>query len=257
MLLIKDKDDLQLIERFFERELSEQELADFEARLKADHDFAEKVERFDYAHQEVEKIYYPNERETFKKHWNKILDSDQDAPIRKIKPIRYYLTRVAAAILLILGLSLVFNQFSPSNKDFQQLALQNWEQSIMTISTRDNTQVVESAVIWNKAEKAYKEGKFEEALGFLDILGDKPDALLWKGNCYFELRQMPKAISHFEKVIQHKDGSKKDLALWYQALAYLYEKDTDATRKNLNIIIENKYPKADDAKQLLEELGNK
>lgn len=254
MLLTKDKDDLQLIERFFERELTEQDLADFEVRLKEDNDFAERVDRFGYAHKKVEEIYYPNERKAFKQKWTKVLTTDEEAPPQNVKSMRYYLMRVAAVILLIIGLALVFNQFSPSNNNFQQLALQNWEQSTMTISTRDKTQVVQSTVIWDKAEKAYKEGKFEEALGFLDILGDEPDALLWKGNCYFELRQMPKAISHFEAVIQHKDSDKKDPALWYQALAYLYKKDTDATRKNLNLIIEGNYPKARDAKQLLKQL---
>jgi len=257
MLLTKDKDDLQLIERFFERELTEHELANFEARLKADHDFAEKVERFGYAHQEVEKIYYPNERETFKKDWDKILDTEEEAPIRKIKPMRYYLMRVAAAILLIFGLTLIVNQFSPSNQSFQQIALQNWEpdpDEMNRVSTRGDTAVVPGAVVWDNAKKTYKAGKFEETLNTLGLLGNKPDALLWKGICHFELEQMPQAISHFDAVIQHKDSGSKDLALWYQALAYLYENNTDDARKNLNIIIENNYPKKRNAMRLLEKL---
>ncbi len=254
MLLTKDKDDLQLIERFFERELTEQELTDFEARLKVDTDFAEKVERFGYAHQEVEKIYYTNERQAFKEKWASILDAEEEAPPQKVRTLRHYALRIAAAILLILGMVVVMNQFSPSNDNFQAIAVQKWEQSEMTITMRNKSQPVPGAVIWDKAEKAYKERQFSEALGILDLLGDDPDALLWKGRCHFELRQTPEAISHFEAVIQHKDGGKKDLALWYQALVYLYDNDVDAARKNLNIIIENKYPKARDAAKLLEEL---
>jgi len=257
MLLTKDKDDLQLIERFFERELTEQELADFEVRLKTDHDFAKQVERFGYAHQEVEKIYYPNERETFKKHWEKILDTDEGTPIRKVKSLRYYALRIAAAILLILGLTLIINQFSPSNDNFQQIAIQNWEQSEIPINMKPilpRGQRIDVALIRDKIEKAYNAKKYEEALNLLDLLGDESDALFWKGMCHFQLRQMPEAVSHFEQVIQHKDGGKKDLATWYQSLAYLYENDKDAAHKNLNIIIENDYLKARDAKKLLEEL---
>lgn len=254
MLLTKDKDDLQLIERFFERELTEQELADFEIRLKADHDFAEQVERFSYAHQKVEKIYYPNERETFIKHWEKILDTDEEAPIRKVKSIRYYLMRVAAAVILFVGLTLIIEQIGTPYGNFQQLALQNWEQLEIDMNKGTREQIIDSAVIWNKAEKAYKAKKFEETLNWLEVFGDEPDALLWRGKCHFELRQMPKAISYFDAVIQHKDGGKKDLALWCQALAFLYENDKDAARKNLNIIIENKYPIARDAERLLEKL---
>lgn len=256
LLLTKDKDDLQLIERFFERELTEQELADFEARLKVDSGFAEKVERFGYAHKQVEQLYYPNEREAFKQNRASILDTNEEAPPRNVRTLRHYALRVAAAILLILGLAVIINQFSPSNHSYQQIAVATWEQSEadMNIGLRGGEQVVDSAIIWDKAEKAYKEDRFSEALGLLDLLGDEPDALFWKGRCHFELRQIPEAISHFEAVIQHKDGGKKDLALWGQALAYLYNDDVDTARKNLNIIIDNKYPKARDAKRLLEEL---
>jgi len=256
MLLTKDKDDLQLIERFFERELTEQELADFEVRLKADDDFAERVERFSYAHRQVEQIYYPNEREAFKKKWEDILNTDENTLPKNIKSLRYYLIRVAAAILLILGLALIINEFGSSNDNLQQIALRNWEPPEPNMGgkvvTRNKT--INSTVIWNNVEKAYKEGRFVEALGLLNIFEDDPDALFWKGNCHFELRQMPQAISDFEAVIQHQEGSKKDLARWYQALAYIYENNTDAARKKLNIIIENNYPKADDATQLLEQL---
>ena len=256
MLLTKNKDDLQLIERFFERELSEQELADFEARLNTDNDFAKRVERFDYAHQQVEQIYYPDEREAFKRNWAKILDSNEEAP-PKVRTLRHYALRVAAAILLILGLGGILNQFSLSNDNFQQLALQNWEQSEIPINMKNvvpRGQGIPVGVIRDKIEKNYNAGKFEETLSLLDLLGNEPDALFWKGMCHFQLRRMPQAVSHFDAVIQHKEGGKKDLATWYQALAYLYENDRDAARKNLNIIIENKYPKARDAAQLLEQL---
>jgi len=226
MLLTKYKDDLQLIERFFERELTEQELADFEVRLTVDNDFAERVERFGYAHEQVEQVYYSDEHEVFKRKWAKILDADEVTPSQNVKSLRYYLVRVAAAILFILGLALIVNQFGSSNDSLQQLALQSWKQSEIGMSKKITR----------------------------NIFGDEPDALFWKGNCYFELRQMSKAISHFEAVIQHKDGGKKDLALWYQVLAYLYENDTEAARKNLNTIIENEYPKARDAARLLEKL---
>jgi len=254
MILTTDKDDLQLIERFFERELTEDELAYFKERLDADTGFAEQVARFDYARREVEAIYYPDEEKNFKQKWQKVLQTPQRQTIKR-KSIVHYLTRVAAVLILAIGLIGIGRYIGMQENNLQQLALQNWEKNEKEMSKGPwRGKLIDRTVIWDKAEKSYKEGKFEETLNSLSILGNEPDALFWKGICHFELRQIPKAISNFEAVIQHEEGSKKDSALWYQALAYLYENNTDAARKNLHLIIENTYPKANDAKRLLEQL---
>lgn len=255
MILTKDKDDLQLIERFFERELTEDELTYFRERLDNDNDFAEQVARFDYARKEVEEIYYPEEEKNFKKKWQKVLQTPLHQSGTK-RSIIYYLTRVAAVLILAIGLIGIGRYMGTQGSNLQQLALQNWEKSEIDMSKGvvSRGDLIDRSVIWDKAEKNYKEGKFEETLNFLTILGDEPDALFWKAKCHFELRQTQKAITNFQAVIQHEKSGKKDLALWYQALAYLYESNTDAARKNLNLIVENRYPKANDAKQLLKQL---
>lgn len=254
MTLITDKNDFQLIERFFERELTEDELAHFRQRLDTDTDFAEQVGRFGEAHQTVEAIYYPDEKKNFKQKWQKILQTPHHQANTK-KPVTYYLIRAAAILIFVIGIIGLSQYAGTSENNPRQLALQNWEKTEATDMSKGLRRgEIKRAVIWNNAEKSYKAGKFEEALTFLVVLGDEPDALLWSGKCYFELREIPEAISHFEAVVQHEEGGKKDLALWYQALGYLYENNTDAAREKLNLIIENKYFKAGDAAQLLEQL---
>jgi len=235
MILTTNKDDLQLIERFFERELTEDELAYFKERLDADTNFAEQVARFDYARQEVEAIYYPDEEKNFKQKWKKVLQTPQRQTIKR-KSIPYYLMRVAAVLIFVIGLIGIGRYIGMQENNLQQLALQNWEKSEKDMGNGAwRGKLIDRDVIWDNAEKSYTENRFEKTLNSLSILGDEPDALLWKGICHFELRQMP-------------------TALWYQALAYLYENNTEAARKNLNLIVENTYPKANDAKELLEQL---
>jgi len=254
MILTKDKDDLRLIERFFERELTEDELTQFRERLEKDNGFAEQVAQFDYARKEVEKIYYPNEKKNFKKKWQKVLQTPLHQSGTK-RSIIYYLTRVAAVLILAIGLIAIGRYMGTQESNLQQLALQNWQKTKIDMSKGlSRGDLIDPATISDKAEKSYQDGKYEETLNLLSVFGDEPDALFWRAKCHFELRQIPKAISNFEAVIQHEESGKKDLALWYQALAYLYESNTNAARKNLNLIIEGKYPKANEAKQLLKQL---
>ena len=126
-----------------------------------------------------------------------------------------------------------------------------------SLITRSGETLGEAEQKYEKAFEAYDKKDYQAAI---DILVEIPlrtnitdKALLLKGVSEYELRNYAEAISTYENYL-NIEMYPKDMALWYQALAYLQNDQNEAAKENLQIIINEDFSKAKEAKILMERL---
>lgn len=111
-----------------------------------------------------------------------------------------------------------------------------------------------------KYEDAFVKYTDKDYLGAIELLSTVQEdsevykeALILKGTSQFDAGNFTEAIATFDMYLAN-DNFVKDKVLWYQALAYLQNDQNDAAKKNLQIIIDEDYSKADWAKSILDEI---
>ncbi|MEW7292974.1 tetratricopeptide repeat protein [Aquimarina sp. 2304DJ70-9] len=226
--------DIVYIERFFNLELSEDELLVFEARIDVEPDFARKLDAYKESMDLVEKKYISNSEKARVEKWRVIVNDEKDAKI--ITPYWKWIAGIAASIVLIF-----FGWRYSSNTKQQNLATitqASWDKKIgldyrmMRTTNRDSLQ----QVIIN-AFDAYEEEKFKDAITILEPFISTTlyyeDALLIKGLSEYKAGNVSYALKTLETLSKHPSGKKAKVALWYQGLIYLDLGDKKAAKKFL------------------------
>ncbi len=124
--------------------------------------------------------------------------------------------------------------------------------------------ITRSGEVINDDEQQYEDAfvKYtnKDYLGAIELLNTVQEdsevykeALILKGTSQFDAGDFIEAITTFDLYLAN-DNFVKDKVLWYQALAYLQNNQNDAAKKNLQIIIDEDYSKADWAKSILNEM---
>ena len=253
----------QLIERYFENNLSSDELAAFQKRLSNDPGFAkafqlekelmEGIEAFgnEQLRQQLETIHMEEAQGPFDD-----IENDAEPPIYvspfdpqpengkvvKIVGRRWWL----AAAVLILGLVARW-AFTDKTATPQQLY------AIYAVHDFNFTQMSTNEELLPKAEGLLKTNQYEPALSLLDTyLQANPNATniqIVKGIALLELGKYDPALEMFRNV-QAGNTAMAGTALWYEALVYLKKGDIDECTKTLSSIpVNSSYYK--DAEELL------
>lgn len=261
----QNTDDFDLIERFFDFALSETELQQFEQRMETDASFKKRFQLFKEMDTHIEiNLGASEEIELIKKKFK------AESPVnRTIKPVannkgariftmRRVLSIAAAVTLVIASIVTMRTILQPTNTAV--LAMDYWKNSnkVNFNNLRSDTDltIVEQQLI--TASELFDQQNYAESIQQLTSIStsDKlyPKAALLLGQTYFQQNNKVNAIQQFQNVLDHPSGEYKSIALWYQALAYLANGNTIACQENLNIIIEQNYPIAPKAKELLSQI---
>ncbi len=169
---------------------------------------------------------------------------------------------VIAAIILALLLSIfAWQQFSNNNKSTEIPAdipiASLWEGTAQPSANIQRSGVKEEDIAkYQNAYKLYDLGNYTEALTTLGSIASESDiyseTLLLKGVIEYQNQEYGSSIHSFDTYLTLENI--EDLALWYQSLAYVQNKQNEAARKNLQKIIDNDYDKANEAKILIKQL---
>jgi tetratricopeptide (TPR) repeat protein len=139
-----------------------------------------------------------------------------------------------------------------SNSDLFMKYMKPYE-LVLTNRSIDNDA---TKLLMSKAEAAYLNGDFEEAIGWfnevLEISSDKVEADFYKGISNMELSKYVDASKSFTKVIEHNDNLFIQQAEWYLAGCLLAMDETERARRQLAMIASsaNHYYKKDAARIL-------
>lgn len=233
---MEEQDYIQF-EAYVTGDLPENELSDFEARLKTDTKFKEAFQVYKDITSHL-KHEISNEQETsdFKAnldvistmHFNKT-----EAPEITEEPTQksnFYKYAIAASVVILLGF-FVFNPFgNPKYEDFN-----SYEPINLSVRSAD-------AAVFNKAEQSFNAQNYEAAIvAFNTILEDDFSNLeiqLYKSIALVETNQFEEAELLLNK-LSNGSSAYKNKAKWILALSYLKQDNNSASIDVLKTIPED------------------
>ncbi|MEZ4967787.1 MAG: hypothetical protein R2791_21270 [Saprospiraceae bacterium] len=268
-----NKDDLELIDRYYLHQLDEVERQEFEKRMSEDADFKAEVFGYEEAIQAV-RLYG---RAAMKKRL-------QERPlIKKPRRIKYWfwIGLSVTVILICAYLFLPSNQPKPDHTppvDPSQIDATNprEQQAVITIPdtpashTKPPKTIIKTNQLFAEAYQPYKEGsgstlgspqpsdssdlanirrlkklaeeeKYEESLVIYNQLSqefkDEEVALFYKANSLLALDSIGEAATLFNKLALKSNGTYASQAQWYSALCALKNKKLPEVKQWLGMII--------------------
>jgi len=243
--------DINLVEKYFEQELTETETMEFNIRMETDHAFKALVDQekviikgihLDGLHRDL--LYLQSLEKTLKQK-----PPGED---RYSKKIGYYAAAAVVTILSVIGIW----TYTSSNSS-EELFLTYYDKpypNIFETTTRGSAPVPSS--LRTDAFKAYDRKDFNEAARLFTELQKTekdPGMLMLLGNSNLMIGQIEEAKLNFTTLLNDFDDL--DLpAKWYLSLCYLKSGDVENARKMLKELGETEVSYATKAKELLKEV---
>ena len=240
--------DYNLIERFFERELTAEELSQFNQRLEKDTSFESQVTKYEFALQTSTDIYMPEakiQKQQLRKRWKQ---QQEKLKSNTKQHLGKRLLAIAASILMLIAASWYF--FSTPSQSIGTsilLARQTQVMENFDIAERGNAQSLEVL-------QAYENGHYDKVISMTTQIGSfNVDEQLLRGRAFIKLGNFKKGILSFEKVISQQH-IKQDEALWNLALIYFQLGKFEKSKSYLQQIITDNFKTKEKAKVILEQM---
>lgn len=237
--------DMELIERFLEDQLTEDEKRAFEARKQNDKDFKTLVSDMDLLLEGIKQ----SARKTSKqeklerlKFFSEVVDmetEEENSEGEKGKVVPLYRKRsilaIAASIALLISLSAYFTRDQvPLNERIYAAYFEPFD-SPGTGLTRSSSNTTEGLSLKAQAYLAYDNANYTEAVSlFNKILSEKDDPIihLCLGNAQLKLGEYDEAEATFNQMLnEHTDLVTQ--TRWYLALTYLRENKMERAKSIL------------------------
>ncbi len=221
--MINEEEDIELIEKYFNKTLSSQEVEQFDIRFKADAAFAAMVDDYKDIIQGVRLAA----QEDFQRDvttWETELKNQEQT----IRPLWWNPYLSIAAGLLILFVAGLYFFYPKDNNNTDQLFTAYFTPYEDVVSVRgDNQQITlsEALVFYNNGEYNKAADLFES---YLKEQPNNASALLYKGISELTMNDADKAIRTFKKVTT-LESIFKEQAEWYLTLSYLKAGDQQTT----------------------------
>lgn len=243
------------IDAYLRGELSEEESQKWQHDLSKDQKLLNDMR----INSDIEAVLKAQQKHQIRQFWKEVLEeteeeaeideptslqivsskTDSSKQTRRLGQIPSFL-RIAAIVLIGLGLYSILMLFMPAPVNMQQLAMQHLNEiddySTVMVGSQRGTRVV-----WQDVVTKYKIGDYEEVLQLLknetgtNLPTQKKQKLL-SALCYVQLSQAGKAIPILEEVIVNKDTTLDDEARWFLALAYIQNSEINKAKKTLEDI---------------------
>jgi len=243
-------EDYQLIQRFFDFELTDEELEKFNERMETDTDFVSRMHIYQQMSAHADNTIKSAVTTKKESSSNKIVS------LRSGRFIRW---AVAAILLLAIGSWVIF-QFYLHPTTPEQLATNYWNETEATTfsNTRSDVPITSEEALLTQASDAFVVNNFQETITILSAISI-PDTLyakaaLLKGQAFFHLSRYDEAADQFQKVIDSEKNEYNDIAYWYQALTFLKLGQLENAKNNLEYIVTQGYTLESNASTLLDEL---
>lgn len=234
---MKDQEkDIDLITRFFDLALSDEELVDFEIRLSKDLPFRQKVQAYQEATFLVSETYQtPKEQERTQK-WATLLNTDKDIKSQKNIPWKWIYS-IAAGFILVFSIWQLNTIYQKPNMD--QLIADSWNKNIgldFKVTRGTTTDSLKQQI--SLAHEAYNNKNYQAAI---EILSDYTstiyyeDVLLLKGLSSYKKGNINIALKTLDTLANYPTGKKSKVAQWYQGLIYLEQDNPKAAKQFLQL----------------------
>lgn len=234
-------DKEQLLERYFENQLSEEEKKILQNYLDTDASF---VEEFVFQ-KNVKQAITLNERTELKKK----LQSFEPQ-----KSTKNWISKwsVAASIAVVLGAGYWFMNQSPDTIELYNQYYQSYPNVVAPTVRGESKTNMKSEAFYE-----YDSGNYEKAYELFSKLytTNKEDyALFYSSLSLIELNQHKEAIALMDAFDSNKNNGFTPFFKWYKALSYLKLNEKEKAIELLQSLSENQNPQQAQAQKLLEDL---
>jgi tetratricopeptide (TPR) repeat protein len=240
-----NQQDMEMIERYLNDELTAEEKLQTEQRMSVDPEFKRRLEVF----REYQQMH-SKEQVSFRE----LLQEVEREYLQSKKPRKKYWL-IAASVSTICLLAVVYFLFLNPSPQPEALYAQYFSPPADNLTVRGD----QGRQLLNEAMALYNDQQFAEALQrFESWQGQHPDSIpviFYSAMSHMALGDMQPAIVQLEQIGQSMEsGPYKVAARWYLALAYLKNEKTGESRKILLDLAEGSSSYAAKAQQLLGEL---
>jgi hypothetical protein len=249
MQMQPDNEDLQLIEKFIDGELSIDERKLFQERMN-DEAFAKQL-HFQRAVTDSVRIVQEQElKKKFKQRLEQQRMTNETGTGESSRRNYYW----AAAVLVIALASTIFIVVQQPDSS-EKLYLAYYQPYPVTGITRDGSEEKQDPAV-----TAYGSGDYRSAAFILEAkiaeatTRNAEELKLILGNCYLQLGEQNKAALLFKQVMQSDDPVLKADASWYFALAQIRMSDVANAKVTLQDLMATKSAYRSKAAQLLDDL---
>lgn len=244
---MRDKDTF--IDQFFNKELNQQELEEFQQMLDTDEEFRGEVQlrmalQKAVAQKEAtERIQKDAIKRRLKELSTESAQSavDEKKPEAKVRNIGRWLTAIAAiGILLIIG----YIGFNDAQSGGQNLTADFYNNNYAPYDADITLKSIPSNTLIAELDKAYKSKDYNASISLTDsILNEIPqdaEILLIKGIALLEKDRLDEALAIFDSI---SNDLYKDEVNWYAAMVLLKQNKVTDAKLRLQQIKGNKYLK--------------
>ena len=230
-----------LINKYFEKTLTENELVEFNEKLETDNEFKAEFE----FQKSVQSAIRSNERAEIKN-----LVASFEKPNQKNGWWKY-----AAAVVVIIGSWVVFQQFlSKPNPSELYLSYYQTYPNVIAPNVRGESK----ETLKTKAFAAYDAGNFQTSAQLFGKLKEQISedyATFYEGISYLETNKPEKTIALFEnKKFDDNITAMEDYRKWYLALAYLKTNQKEKAIGLFSKICNSANPQKEKAQEILDKI---
>ncbi len=244
----RDKNDIDLIDKYLREELSGNTLQDFEHRLATDMEFAQQV---DWHKRLVSGIKKQSQRE-LKSYLQSLEGRESTTDEKKTVPLNYWKFAIAASVILLMIAAFWVYLFRPAPQDLFAQYYQPYPNVETTVERNEqDTDAYTQAFQW------YEDGQYDKAATAFEHLlssDNQTEAVYFYAGLTALERNLPKAaLTHFENIITNPENKYYQQALWYAALAAIKQKDINRAKAYLQTLSDKGGFYENKAEQLLAE----
>ncbi len=243
--------EIDIIERFFQLDLNEEELQSFQKRLKDDSDFNTKVEQYELAKNTAYELFLPGHQDVLRKQKEAMQEIPVIVPEKKTISLGKWWIGLAASISLLLAAAYFMMPAQNMNFAQAQLAAQQTAHESINLDAlnKSGTRSHENENIHPVLE-AYQSQDFDKVVALSDSYVNQADILLLRGLAFAKNGQQDEAIDSFNALLSLPSGQ-KDTALWWLTTIYLDQDNPTKAKTYLQQIIDGKFPSARKATELI------
>ncbi len=231
------EEDIKLITRFFDLDLSEEELAAFEMRMSQDPAFLNKVDIYKKATSIVADEFKDKKEQSRIGKWENLLDK-QEQTKRSNKISWKWIGSIAAGLAIVFFIWKGSEMFQQPQMD--QLIAASWDKNVgLGYYTNRSDAQSPSQEKMVKAYLAYTNKEYNTAIDLLQNFNDDEkyyeDALLIKALAIHKIGDSKKALNLLNTLTNNTTSNIAKTANWYTGLIHLDLGDHTAAEKFLEL----------------------
>jgi tetratricopeptide (TPR) repeat protein len=241
------QENLDIVDRYLEGNLSEQERTAFEARLLHDESLQQQVADMKLLRAGIIHASRKLALQDLKTLENTL------PPVSKNGLSLWYNTWLQAAAVLLIGL--VTYALWPNTVDEQELFASHFEVYPNIIMPTVRGEMANDSTLKALAFRAYDQKQYEEASLLFNRIDNKDvNILFYLGNCYLANNQAEKALPLFEKVLSEYEVFDEQ-AEWYIAVSYLKLEERGRASEALKKVVAGNSAYKEKAQTILDKLN--